>query len=84
MRRFLCLLACLMLAGLAAAAVPAAEKEAFTFKKQPELQQPRPKKPVRIKLKRSAKDDYTWELSGDDVDEIVRTDRKLRRMLNVP
>ena len=63
-------------------ATSAAEKDAFQFKKQSELQQIKPKKPVKIKLKRSAKDDYTWELSGDDVEEIVKTDRRLRKMLN--
>ena len=60
----------------------AAEKDYFQFKKQPELQQIKPKKPVKIKLKRSAKDEYTWELSGDDADEIVKTDKRLRKMLN--
>ncbi len=59
------------------------EKEAFPVKKQAELQQIKPKKPVKIKLKRTAKDEYSWELSGDDVQEIVRTDHKLRKMLNV-
>lgn len=60
----------------------AAPQESFQFRKQPELQQIKPKKPVKIKLRRSAKDEYTWELSGDDADEIVRTDRKLRKLLN--
>lgn len=60
-----------------------AEKEGFQFRKQPELQQIKPKKPVRIKLKRTAKDEYSWELSGYDADEIVKTDRKLRKMLNI-
>jgi len=58
-------------------------KEDFPIKKQPELQQIKPKKPVKIKLKRTAKDEYSWELSGDDVDEIVRTDHRLRKLLNV-
>ncbi len=62
----------------------AAEKENFQFKKQPELQQIKPKKPVRIKLKRTSKDEYSWELAGDDVDEVIKTDRKLRKQLNVP
>ena len=62
----------------------AADKEDLQIKKQPEIQQVKPKKPVKIKLKRSPKDEYTWELSGDDADEIVKTDRKLRKMLNVP
>ncbi|MBI5638817.1 MAG: hypothetical protein HZA17_00170 [Nitrospirae bacterium] len=61
----------------------AAEKEGFVFKNNPEHQPIKTKKPVRIKLKRSAKDDYTWELAGDDVDEIIRTDKRLRKMLNV-
>ena len=59
-----------------------AEKEGFQFKKQPELQQVKPKKPVKIKLRRSAKDEYTGELTGDDADEIIRTDKRLRKMLN--
>ncbi|MDA8104303.1 MAG: hypothetical protein M0Z71_02890 [Nitrospiraceae bacterium] len=60
-----------------------ADKGGFQFRKQTELQQIKPKKPVRIKLKRTAKDEYSWELSGDDADEIVKTDRKLRKMLNI-
>jgi len=55
----------------------------FQFKKQPEIQQVKPKKPVRIKLKRSSDDKYTWEITGDDADEIVRADRKLRRLLKI-
>ena len=60
----------------------AAEKDNFQFKKQIELQQIKPKKPVKIKLRRSAKDEYTWELTGDDADEILKTDKRLRKMLN--
>ena len=62
----------------------AAEKDNFQFKKQTELQQIKPKKPVKIKLRRSAKDEYAWELTGDDADEILKTDKKLRKMLNTP
>jgi len=71
----------LMMATVAACA---ADKDDLQIKKQPELEQIKPKKPVKIKLRRSPKDEYTWELSGDDADEIVKTDRKLRKMLNVP
>ena len=60
-----------------------ASQEAFSVKKQPELQQIKPKKPVKIRLKRTAKDEYSWELSGDDADDIVRTDQRLRKLLNV-
>ncbi len=61
----------------------AADNGGFQFKKQPQLQQIRPKKPVKIKLKRTSKDDYSWELTGDDVDEVVRTDKRLKRLLGV-
>ena len=60
----------------------AAGQESFQFRKQPELQLIKPKKPVKIKLRRSAKDEYSWELSGDGADEILQTDKKLRKMLN--
>lgn len=53
------------------------------IKKQPEIQQIKPKKPVRIKLKRSADGKYTWDLTGDDVDEIVRADKRLKKLLNI-
>ena len=67
----------------AAYPVLTAAKENFPIKKEPELQQIKPKKPVKIKLKRTAKEEYSWELSGDDVEEIVRTDHRLRKLLNV-
>lgn len=60
-----------------------AAQEVFPVKKQHELQQIKPKKPVKIRLKRTAKDEYSWELSGDDADDIVRTDQRLRKLLNV-
>lgn len=59
------------------------ESKDFQFKKQLEIQQIKPKKPVRIKLRRSADDRYTWEITGDDVDEILKADRKLKRMLKI-
>lgn len=60
-----------------------AEKGDFQFKKQPEIQQVRPPKPVRVKLHRTAKGEYTWELAGDNADEIVQADRKLRKLLKL-
>ncbi len=63
--------------------VLSADKDSFQFKKQPEIQQVKPKKPVKIKLKRSADGKYTWELTGDDVDEIVRADKRLKKLLKV-
>ncbi len=71
---------------LAAALVPSCSADNrgdLQVKKDQEIQQVKPKKPIKIKLRRSPRDEYTWELSGDDPDEIVKTDRKLRKMLNV-
>ena len=59
------------------------DKSDFQFKKQPEIQQVRPQKPVKIKLHRNAKGEYSWDLHGDNVDEIVNTDRKLRKLLKI-
>jgi len=58
-----------------------AESKMPQIKRQPEIQQVKPKKPVKIKLKRSAEGRYAWELSGDDVDEIVKADKRLRKLL---
>ncbi len=55
----------------------------FQVKKQPEIQQVKPKKPAKIKRRRSAEDKYTWEITGDDVDEIIRADRRLRKLLKI-
>jgi len=52
-------------------------------KKQPEIQQVKPRKPVRIKLKRSSEGKYSWDLSGDEVDEVVRADKRLKKLLNI-
>ncbi len=63
--------------------VSAAEKADFQFRKQAEIQQVRPQKPVKIKLHRNAKGEYSWDLNGDNVDEIVSVDRKLRKLLKI-
>jgi len=55
----------------------------FQVKKQTEIQQVKPQKPVKIKLRRSAEDKYTWEITGDNADEIVRADRRLRKLLKI-
>lgn len=58
-----------------------AENTDFQFKKQTEIQQVRPPKPVKIKVHRNTKGEYSWELSGDNVDELAVVDRKLRKAL---
>jgi hypothetical protein len=61
----------------------AADIKNIQVKKQPEIQQVKPKKPVKIKLKRSSEGKYTWDLAGDDADQVVRTDKRLKKLLNV-
>jgi hypothetical protein len=36
---------------------------------------------VKIRLKKDGKDAYSWELSGSDVDQILRVNEKLRKQL---
>lgn len=66
-------------------AFPADSKgpQTHQFTKKPEIQQVKPKKPVKIKLHRNANGEYTWDLTGDNVDEIVRADSRLRKLLKL-
>jgi len=57
------------------------QKREPVFKQVPEIRDIKPDRSVKIKLKRDAKDDHSWEISGDDVDEIIRVDKKLRKDL---
>jgi hypothetical protein len=34
---------------------------------------------VKIRLKRDGKDNYSWELSSSDVDQIIKVNEKLRK-----
>ena len=36
---------------------------------------------VKIRLKKDGKDAYSWELSGSDVDQILKVNEKLRKKL---
>lgn len=42
-------------------------------------QQSQPRKSAKIKLHHNAKGDSTWEISGENVEEILRIDRRLRK-----
>lgn len=61
----------------------AADRNEVQLKKQPEIQQVKPHKPVKIKLHRTAKGEYSWDLTGDSVEEIVKADKRLRSLLKV-
>lgn len=51
------------------------------FRQIPEIREIHPEKSVKVKLRRSAKDGYSWEINGNDVDEVVNADKKLRKGL---
>lgn len=53
------------------------------FKQIPELQEIQPQRPVKIKLKRNSKGAYSWDLSGSDVEGVLRTDRRLKEYLEM-
>jgi hypothetical protein len=61
----------------------AADKPPIPVKKDAEIRQIKPPKPVKIKLHRTAKGEYSWDITGDQVDEVVRADKKLRTLLKV-
>ena len=58
-------------------------QQAFQVGKNPQVQQVKPKKPVRVKLHRNAKGEYTWDITGDSVDDVYQADRRLRKLLQV-
>ncbi len=59
------------------------KKPALQFSRNQDISQIKPRKPVRIKLHRGAKGEYQWDITGDNADEIVRADRRLRKLLEV-
>ena len=62
----------------------AAEKPAgFSYGKAQPLAEAKPKKPVKIKVHRNAKAEYSWDLTGDDPDEVARADKRLRKALGL-
>lgn len=58
-----------------------AAEQGFMFKSNPAIAEVKPKKPVKVKLKRSEDGRYSWELNGDDAEEVMKADRQIRRLL---
>ncbi len=56
-------------------------RQRTVFGQAPEIEDIKPQKPVRIKLKRNADGNYTWELTGDDVEKILQSDKKIKDTL---
>lgn len=73
-----------ILPTLAGWAFAGGEKPPVTYKEIPEVQFIRPQKPLSIKLKRKIRGEYTWEISGSNVEEILEVDKKLRKVLMSP
>jgi len=57
--------------------------EVVVEKEKPERGNPLPPE-VKIKLKKDGKDQYSWELSGSDADQILKVNEKLRKQLGEP
>ena len=68
----------IILTALSACTDEASKQESAVFKQIPEIQEVKIEKPVKVKLKRNGKEDYSWEIQGDVVEEIVAADKKLR------
>ena len=49
-------------------------------KEKVEKVQPLPPE-VKIRLRRDGKENYTWELSGTDADEVLKVNEKMRKQL---
>lgn len=49
-------------------------------KEKVERREPLPPE-VKIKLKRDGKDNYSWELSSSDADQLLKVNEKLRKRL---
>ena len=48
------------------------------FKKIHEMGDIKPQAPAKIKLKRNAQGQYSWDISGSDAERIIEEDRKLK------
>lgn len=49
-------------------------------KEKMERERPLPPE-VKIRLKRDGKENYSWELNGTDVDQILKVNEKMRKQL---
>ena len=58
------------------------EKQSFARTTDQEVIQLTPKKPTRIVLKKTSKGKYTWELKGEDVEDIISIDGRLRKYIS--
>ncbi len=79
---FAVLLLIFLFGGISACSRSDGGRHEAVFKQVREIAEIRPGSPVKIKLKRSGDGDYSWELSGDDADKVIQTDKKLKESLD--
>jgi Tfp pilus assembly protein FimV len=67
------------------AAAPAVQTKSAAppLAKNPEVHAVKPRKPVKIKIHRTAKGEYAWDITGDSPDDIVRADARLKKLLHI-
>ncbi len=58
---------------------PPASKVVLEKEKMEREESPAPE--VKVKLKRDGKDNYSWEINGSDVNQILKVNEKLRKQL---
>ena len=51
------------------------------LEKEKREKEPPPPPEVKVRLKRDGKEHYSWELSGSDVDQILKVNEKLRKQV---
>jgi hypothetical protein len=66
---------------LSACSGPGDSETEAVFQQARDLAAIKPTRPVKIKLKRTSKGSYSWDLSGSDVDEILKVDGRLQEFL---
>jgi hypothetical protein len=51
--------------------------------KNQEIQNIKPRKPVKIRLHRNTNGHYSWDISGDSADEVYRADSRLKKLMKI-
>lgn len=80
-RFLLVLLVMFLLISVHACKDTGGKEQPAVFKQVPEIQEIKPQKPVKIKLKRNTKGKYSWDISGNNAYDVLKADEKLRKGL---
>jgi hypothetical protein len=88
-KEFVIVMITLLTISFTSPCAPAAEKKSapqqqnISLVKNRDVQAIKPKKPVSIKLRRSASGQYSWDITGNNADDVYRTDSRLRKLLQL-